>query len=200
MQRLSSFAWRLVSLLARPSRPRVSPRLRIEIRRFDSPRVTAYQLDRPLGDTVIPTKYSYDGESATPHRVFITEYNTELPVEPFMLVMAERLYKIPGIVRSRTPDDCGVKMANQLITVVNDRSRSDEAIEADIVKDFAAAVPAIQNLPVGARRAVRLSYRYYSALFDALQQASPATIKTQRIRVAGWQKLCLLVTARVGQS
>ena len=75
-----------------------------------------------------------------------------------------------------------------------------QSIEADIVKDFAAAVPAIQNLPVGARRAVRLSYRYYSALFGVLQQASPATIKTQRIRVAGWQKLCLLVTARVGQS
>ena len=133
MQPLSSFAWRLVSLMTRPAKPRVSPRLHIEIKRFGNPRITAYQLDRPLGDTVTPTKYSYDGESATPHRVFITEYNTELPVEPFMLVMAERLYKIPGIVRSRTPDDCGVKMANQLITIVNDRSRTDEAIEADIV-------------------------------------------------------------------
>lgn len=69
-----------------------------------------------------------------------------------------------------------------------DKSR----IEDDIRQDFKAAEQAIATLPVSARRATQLSYRYYQELFSALQKTSAATLKHRRIRVPNTKKLQLL--------
>ena len=72
------------------------------------------------------------------------------------------------------------------------------AIEADIAADIAAAQRAIPHLPPAARRAVRTSLLYYNALFQRLQHASVADIKTRRIRVTNGVKLVLFVRGAVG--
>lgn len=72
------------------------------------------------------------------------------------------------------------------------------AIEADIAADIAAAQRAIPYLPPAARRAVRTSLLYYNALFQRLQYASVADIKTRRIRVPNGVKLVLFVRGAVG--
>lgn len=68
-----------------------------------------------------------------------------------------------------------------------------QAIIADIRADFAVAAPTINELPTGAKRAVRASYRYYQALLDKLATTPAATIKTRRIRISNARKLSLLV-------
>lgn len=68
-----------------------------------------------------------------------------------------------------------------------------QAIIADIRADFAIAAPTIKELPVGARRAVRASYRYYTALLDKLEHTAAATIKKRRVRISNARKLSLLV-------
>lgn len=67
------------------------------------------------------------------------------------------------------------------------------AIVADITADFAQAVPAIRQLPAGARQAVMASYRYYAELLKKLDKASAETIKTKRLRVNNVRKVMLLV-------
>jgi len=68
-----------------------------------------------------------------------------------------------------------------------------QAIVADIRADFAVAAPTITDLPAGAKRAVRASYRYYLALLDKLAATPAATIKKRRIRISNARKLSLLV-------
>jgi 15-cis-phytoene synthase len=68
-----------------------------------------------------------------------------------------------------------------------------QAIITDIRADFAEASPTISELPAGARRAVRASYRYYMALLDKLEHTSASTIKIRRVRISNARKLSLLV-------
>lgn len=71
-------------------------------------------------------------------------------------------------------------------------------IIADIIKDFEQAKPAIDELPLHIRPAVRLAYQYYYKLLDALQ-ATPATqIAQRRIRVSNATKASLLIKTKVG--
>ncbi len=67
------------------------------------------------------------------------------------------------------------------------------AIVTDIEADFAIAEPALQRLPPSAQRAVRASYRYYSALLAKLKATPIEQIKTHRIRISNVRKLRLLV-------
>ena len=72
-------------------------------------------------------------------------------------------------------------------------------IVADIRADFEKAAPAVAQLPPNARRAVRLSYLYYTELLKALEKASAETIKTRRVRVPDTKKVTLLLQSRRGQ-
>ncbi len=71
-------------------------------------------------------------------------------------------------------------------------------IIADIQRDFAVAERGIADLPMSARKAVRLSYRYYRALLTLLEITPVAEIKQRRIRIAGWRKLLLFIAVKVG--
>ena len=76
----------------------------------------------------------------------------------------------------------------------------DEAkaqISADIDADFATARRGMADLPADARRAVRMSYTYYSQLHEKLRTASAAEIKRRRIRIGTPRKLWLLAWGMV---
>lgn len=73
--------------------------------------------------------------------------------------------------------------------------RDKAAIEEDIERDLAAAKASLKILPQTARRAVRVSYEYYSALFKKLRRASVEDIQSRRVRVSDFKKAVLLVKA-----
>lgn len=66
-------------------------------------------------------------------------------------------------------------------------------IEKDIDNDFSTALPAIQNLPKSAKRAVLMSYDYYLALFKKIKSSDANTIKNGRLRISNIYKLMLLM-------
>jgi 15-cis-phytoene synthase len=66
-------------------------------------------------------------------------------------------------------------------------------IISDIKKDFAAAYPALQQLPTGARKATLMSYQYYTALLNKLEKTPAHIIKEKRIRIPAVKKASLLV-------
>lgn len=69
------------------------------------------------------------------------------------------------------------------------------AIEADIRADFAKAEKAIEQLPRSARRGVALAYAYYLELLRKIERATPAELKTKRIRVSNLHKAWLLLVS-----
>lgn len=70
------------------------------------------------------------------------------------------------------------------------------AIEEDIEADFHAARGAIEQLPRGARRAVRLSFEYYYELLQIIKKTPAKTLTTSRVRVPTMKKLLLRVTPK----
>ncbi len=71
-----------------------------------------------------------------------------------------------------------------------------KAIVHDIRRELHVAEKAVQALPLTARKAVRLSFLYYSELLKRLDQTSAQTIRTHRIRVPTVKKVYLFVKAR----
>lgn len=72
------------------------------------------------------------------------------------------------------------------------------AVIKDIRSDLTDASSYIVNLPKNSRRAVRLSYRYYSKLLIKLEQTPAELLKKQRARVTNLNKLYLFGLARLG--
>lgn len=73
-----------------------------------------------------------------------------------------------------------------------------QAVVNDISKDFITARPAIDTLPASCRRAVALSYSYYTQLLTLLAETDVATLATTRIRVNNGKKAWLYLRARLG--
>ena len=73
----------------------------------------------------------------------------------------------------------------------NEKKKS--MILRDITKDFAKAKPAVASLPIGARKAVAVSFVYYSELLRKLERTSAEKLKTTRIRVSTPKKIQLFV-------
>lgn len=73
------------------------------------------------------------------------------------------------------------------------------SIIKDIEKDMKTAKTEIENLPNNARKAVKLSYLYYSELLTKLQKSSASEIKTRRIRIPNSTKLLLYTKVRGGR-
>lgn len=63
------------------------------------------------------------------------------------------------------------------------------AIVQDIRQDFAHAKPAVTKLPKNARKAVTLSFLYYSQLLDKLERTPVDVLKQKRVRLSGAKKL-----------
>lgn len=68
-----------------------------------------------------------------------------------------------------------------------------QAIVTDIRHDFETARQYLNQLPKTARKAVRLSYSYYSELLRILDRASVDTIKQRRLRVSAARKAALYI-------
>jgi phytoene/squalene synthetase len=68
-------------------------------------------------------------------------------------------------------------------------------IEADIAKDFAEALPGIRQLPWKARCGVFTAYRYYLSLFKKIKRMGPKRVLQERIRVADYHKLLIVLAA-----
>lgn len=78
--------------------------------------------------------------------------------------------------------------------------RGKYAVISDIKNDLAVAARAIAKLPVGARKATRLSSSYYSALLSKLERTPIEVIKSKRIRVPTLHKTWLYVSLIPGLS
>ncbi len=68
-----------------------------------------------------------------------------------------------------------------------------KAIEEDIEAEFEEAHKGILALPKSARFGVYLAYRYYKALFNKIKNATPETIKQERLRIPNPTKAYILV-------
>lgn len=73
-----------------------------------------------------------------------------------------------------------------------DQARKQE-IEADIQANFDQAYEGIRQLPRGARLGVYLAYTYYLKLFQKIKQASPDTVRENRIRIPNSRKMSLMI-------
>lgn len=69
-----------------------------------------------------------------------------------------------------------------------------EQIEADIQKDFDEALKGIMRLPSSARLGVYLAYRYYLKLFRKIKNCPASRIKEERIRIADFRKMGILLS------
>jgi len=72
-----------------------------------------------------------------------------------------------------------------------------EQIEADIEQDFRDSLEGIRSLPWKAKFGVYTAYRYYYALFKKIKRTEPNNILAQRIRVPDYQKLLIVMHAKV---
>jgi phytoene synthase len=75
----------------------------------------------------------------------------------------------------------------------NDRQK--DIVIKDIRKDFEKAKLAVNQLPKNARKAVTMSYMYYSQLLDKLDRASADDIKAKRLRLNAPKKALLYIRA-----
>jgi phytoene synthase len=83
------------------------------------------------------------------------------------------------------------------VTKLTDQQK--EHIVDNIQADFDGAKSYISNLPISARSAVSLSYRYYQELLRRLRAIPAETLRTTRIRVPDIRKLAFYIQARVGK-
>jgi phytoene synthase len=70
----------------------------------------------------------------------------------------------------------------------------------DIENDFTEAAKAISKLPLSSRKAVELSYQYYSQLLKRIKLTPAAALKEKRIRINDAQKTALFVRTSIGRS
>ena len=76
--------------------------------------------------------------------------------------------------------------------------KAKTTIIKDIESDFTAAKPAIDALPHSSRKAVLLSYHYYSELLKQLKLTSARELKRKRIRVSDARKAALFIRTSSG--
>lgn len=81
----------------------------------------------------------------------------------------------------------------------NFTERQKREIEADIQKDFDHAYQGILQLPSKARFGVYVAYKYYLSLFRKIRRLQPARIMNERVRIADYHKVMILVRAGVRQ-
>ena len=71
-------------------------------------------------------------------------------------------------------------------------------IIADITMDFDAALPAVNQLPASAQKAVRAAFVYYQALLLRLENTPAEKLKEDRVRISNVQKFWLLFKVKLG--
>lgn len=112
---------------------------RVTVFRPGNPCFTSYELDQPLGESSTYFVFKWHEGEVLPRGLYHADEDG-LPVEPFMLALAEKLYEVEGVARHRHPSlGDGVKMTAYQVSVVKTTERSDEDIEAEILEVIAAA-------------------------------------------------------------
>ncbi|MBC7459464.1 squalene/phytoene synthase family protein [Candidatus Saccharibacteria bacterium] len=77
--------------------------------------------------------------------------------------------------------------------------KTKSLITKDIEEDFAAAKKAIIDLPASSRKAVELSYVYYSQLLKKIKATPAKTLRLKRIRINNVQKTALFMQVKSGK-
>jgi phytoene synthase len=70
-------------------------------------------------------------------------------------------------------------------------------VENEITADFANAYEGILKLPVSARFAVYVAFKYYNSLFKKIKRSNASSIFTKRIRIHNYSKIFILAKAGV---
>jgi phytoene synthase len=70
-------------------------------------------------------------------------------------------------------------------------------IEADIQKDFEAALAGIKQLPIKARFGVYTAFKYYYSLFKKIKKTQHHSILQTRIRIPDYGKLFIFAKAKI---
>ena len=70
-------------------------------------------------------------------------------------------------------------------------------IEADIQKDFDAALEGIKQLPLKARFGVYIAFKYYFSLFKKIKKTQHHSILQTRIRIPDYGKLFIFAKAKI---
>ncbi len=70
-------------------------------------------------------------------------------------------------------------------------------IEADIQKDFEAALEGIKQLPLKARFGVYIAFKYYFSLFKKIKKTQHHSILHTRIRIPDYGKLFIFAKAKI---
>ncbi len=75
--------------------------------------------------------------------------------------------------------------------------RSKHELVQNIEADFREALPGIRQLNKKSRLGVYLAYRYYRGLLWRIKKLPANRLKKERIRIADWKKLVILIVARI---
>lgn len=70
-------------------------------------------------------------------------------------------------------------------------------IEADIEKDFIAALLGIKKLPASSKAGVYLAYAYYRSLFEKIKRTPASRIMVERIRINNGKKIGLMLNSLI---
>ena len=79
----------------------------------------------------------------------------------------------------------------------NFRQRDKEEIEEEIANDFQVAYKGIRKLPVRARFAVYVAYKYYLSLFNRIRRMKPERVLRSRVRIPNYRKAMIIFRAGV---
>ncbi len=79
----------------------------------------------------------------------------------------------------------------------NFSAATKKEIEADIYNDFNMAFDGILKLPLKARFAVYVAYKYYLSLFKKIKKTNPARVLEARIRIPNYHKALIILRAGV---
>ncbi|MBP6000320.1 MAG: phytoene/squalene synthase family protein [Sediminibacterium sp.] len=75
-----------------------------------------------------------------------------------------------------------------------------QEIEADIQRDFDAALVGIKALPVQCRFGVYVAFKYYYSLFKKIKRTKHGALLSSRIRIPDYGKLFILFNAKIRTS
>jgi 15-cis-phytoene synthase len=79
----------------------------------------------------------------------------------------------------------------------NFSKREKQSVEREIEADFAEALKGIKMLPLSSQSGVYMAYYYYLALFKKIKRLPAEKVLNERVRIANFQKLLLMLTSNL---
>lgn len=110
--------------------------MRIVIERHPNPNCTTYHLNRRLSESPSGIAFEYNGGNVRPGGL-LSSTREELPVEPFVQSVAERIYAVSGVTDDVMVGGSGVRVGAYEIRVGKGRAFSDIEIETGVIAAIA---------------------------------------------------------------